>query len=148
MIDADRADTDGPDTEETLLRERVAENPRPAMLWLVGAAVLVALEFGRIMGGAIQIGSAVSFVLGGLAEIPGWIGGNVADATMPIVGFIVSDAVTLAILFAAAVLVSKYVLPWSLATLNSSAEVEYYLTTLVDARTGDVTTQPVGYISS
>jgi mRNA-degrading endonuclease toxin of MazEF toxin-antitoxin module len=42
----------------------------------------------------------------------------------------------------------SYVLPWSLATLNSSAEVELYLTSLVDDRTEDVATQLIRYISS
>lgn len=115
MIGTDTADTNDPDGEETLLRERIADNPRPALLWLAGAALLVALEFGRIMGGVIQLGSMVSFVLGGLAGIPGWIGGNVGSATAPIVGYVVSDALSLALLFGASVLLTKHVIPWSVA---------------------------------
>ncbi|WP_435181238.1 type II toxin-antitoxin system PemK/MazF family toxin [Halorussus sp. AFM4] len=42
----------------------------------------------------------------------------------------------------------SYVLPWSLATLNSAADVEHYLTSLVDERTEDVTNQLIDYISS
>jgi mRNA-degrading endonuclease toxin of MazEF toxin-antitoxin module len=42
----------------------------------------------------------------------------------------------------------SHVLPWSLATLNSAADVEHYLTTLVDERTEDVATQSIDYISS
>lgn len=42
----------------------------------------------------------------------------------------------------------SHVLPWSLATLNSAAEVELRLTSLVDERIADVATQTVGYISS
>jgi hypothetical protein len=42
----------------------------------------------------------------------------------------------------------SYVLPWSLATLNSAADVEHYLTSLVDTRTDDVARQLVDYISS
>jgi mRNA-degrading endonuclease toxin of MazEF toxin-antitoxin module len=42
----------------------------------------------------------------------------------------------------------SYVLPWSLATLNSAADVEHYLPSLVDTRTDDVARQLVDYISS
>lgn len=42
----------------------------------------------------------------------------------------------------------SHVLPWSLVTLNSAVDVEHYLTTLVDDRTNDVTSQLISYISS
>ena len=42
----------------------------------------------------------------------------------------------------------SHVLPWSLATLNSATDVEHYLTSLVDDRTEDVTSQLIDYISS
>ena len=42
----------------------------------------------------------------------------------------------------------SHVLPWSLVTLNSAADVEHYLTSLVDERTGDVASQLIDYISS
>jgi mRNA-degrading endonuclease toxin of MazEF toxin-antitoxin module len=42
----------------------------------------------------------------------------------------------------------SYVLPWSLATLNSAADVDHYLTSLVDDRTEDVASQVIDYISS
>ncbi|NLV02891.1 PemK-like protein [Haloferax volcanii] len=41
----------------------------------------------------------------------------------------------------------SHVLPWSLATLNNAADVEYYLTSLVDGRTEDVVGQLIGYIT-
>lgn len=41
----------------------------------------------------------------------------------------------------------SHVLPWSLATLNSAADVDHYLTSLVDDRTDDVASQSIGYIS-
>jgi mRNA-degrading endonuclease toxin of MazEF toxin-antitoxin module len=40
------------------------------------------------------------------------------------------------------------VLPWSLVTLNSPADVEYYLASLVDERLQDVATELIGYIST
>ncbi|KZN25185.1 peptide ABC transporter permease [Haladaptatus sp. R4] len=36
--------------EEKSLRERIADNPRPAALWLAGFLVLLALEFGALWG--------------------------------------------------------------------------------------------------
>jgi mRNA-degrading endonuclease toxin of MazEF toxin-antitoxin module len=42
----------------------------------------------------------------------------------------------------------SHVLPWSLATLNSAADVDHYLTSLVDERTKDVASQSIDYISS
>ncbi|MFC7131395.1 type II toxin-antitoxin system PemK/MazF family toxin [Haloferax chudinovii] len=41
----------------------------------------------------------------------------------------------------------SFVLPWSLATLNNAADVEYYLTSLVDDRAEDVVGQLIGYIT-
>ena len=42
----------------------------------------------------------------------------------------------------------SHVLPWSLATLNSAADVDRFLTSLVDDRTEDVVNQVIDYISS
>ncbi|MGZ0748580.1 type II toxin-antitoxin system PemK/MazF family toxin [Haloparvum sp. AD34] len=42
----------------------------------------------------------------------------------------------------------SHVLPWSIATLTRSADVDHYLTSLVDERTEDVANQSIGYISS
>lgn len=42
----------------------------------------------------------------------------------------------------------SHVLPWSLATLTSAADVDHYLTSLVDDRTEDVANQVIDYISS
>jgi mRNA-degrading endonuclease toxin of MazEF toxin-antitoxin module len=42
----------------------------------------------------------------------------------------------------------SHVLPWSLATLNSAADVEHYLTTLVDERIEDVASQVISYIAA
>ena len=42
----------------------------------------------------------------------------------------------------------SHVPPWSLATLNSAADVDHYLTSLVDDRTEAVESQVIEYISS
>ena len=41
----------------------------------------------------------------------------------------------------------SHVFPWSLATLNSAADVEFHMTSLVDERIEDVAAQTIGYIS-
>lgn len=41
----------------------------------------------------------------------------------------------------------SHVLPWSLVTLTSAADVEYRLTALVDDRTADVATETIDYLS-
>jgi len=42
----------------------------------------------------------------------------------------------------------SHVLPWSLATLNSAADVEHYLTSLVDERTEDIASRIIDYLTS
>ena len=42
----------------------------------------------------------------------------------------------------------SHVLPWSLATLNSTADVEHYLTSLVDERTEDIARRVIDYLTS
>lgn len=44
-----------PTDEEVPLRDRIAANPRPALQWLAGAAVLLAIEFGAFVGVIIQL---------------------------------------------------------------------------------------------
>ena len=47
--------SDTPTDEEVPLRDRIAANPRPALRWLAGAAVLLAVEFGAFVGVIIQL---------------------------------------------------------------------------------------------
>ncbi|WP_254862399.1 ABC transporter permease [Halovivax gelatinilyticus] len=117
--------------EETLFRERVADNPRPALLWLAGLAVFVLLEFSTFMGGIKRLGHMLSFVVSGVATIPGWIGGNVGsgianafsvlglgstgDALGEIAGHLASDLISLAILFVASIFLTGILLPWRVA---------------------------------
>jgi peptide/nickel transport system permease protein len=44
-----------PTDEEVPLRDRIAANPRPALRWLAGAAVLFVLELGAFVGVVIQL---------------------------------------------------------------------------------------------
>ncbi|EMA44368.1 binding-protein-dependent transporters inner membrane component [Halococcus morrhuae DSM 1307] len=45
--------------EEVPLRDRIAANPRPALQWLAGAIVLLAVEFGAFIGVIIQLALTV-----------------------------------------------------------------------------------------
>ncbi|AGB32799.1 binding-protein-dependent transporters inner membrane component [Natrinema pellirubrum DSM 15624] len=98
--------------ESRPLRKRVADNPDPARFWLLGTAVLVALEFGRFMGWAYQLVGAVKYVIGLVGLLPSWIGDSVGEATVPIVSYFVSDAITLLLLFGLSVLVTRFT-SWS-----------------------------------
>lgn len=53
----------------TTLSERVRDNPGPAALWLLGVAVLVGLELGRIASGTVEIGDGV---IGAIETVAGW----------------------------------------------------------------------------
>ncbi len=112
MTDKERDRTDGGGTAEThrsgSFLERIAEDPRPALLWLVGLGVLVALESGRIARGLVHLGEASRSVLGGIALAPTWVAGNVIGA----VGFY---AALLAYVFTALLLLSIVagVLKWA-----------------------------------
>lgn len=64
--------------DERLFRELLEENPRPALIWLSGVAVLILLEIGRVFAGLSQLLDIGIFVLGGVAGVPGYVDGNVA----------------------------------------------------------------------
>ena len=61
--------SDTPLDEEKPLRERIAANPRPALKWLLGAVVLLALELGAVVGVVIKLLLTVAR-LGPLAPNP------------------------------------------------------------------------------
>jgi peptide/nickel transport system permease protein len=85
------------------LRDRVRDNPRPAAIWLAGVALLVALEFGRIVAGIMVFGEAIVFVIEGFAGLPPYIGGNVGGLASGSVGAVLGGlghhATLLAMLF-------------------------------------------------
>ncbi|WP_123624375.1 ABC transporter permease [Halorubrum sp. CSM-61] len=97
--------TDGleePD-DDKLFRDRVRENPRPAMAWLAGLAFLLLLEIGRVFAGVGQAFGIVGFTVELLASVPTSVGDNVAGTLGSAAGF-VATAVT-AVLMAFAVTV-------------------------------------------
>lgn len=64
------------ETEDRQFRELLARNPRPALLWLAGLLVLVALEIGRFFAGIGQVLGIVGFLFDMLSSLPGYVGGN------------------------------------------------------------------------
>lgn len=66
--------------EDRPFRELLARNPRPALLWLAGLLVLLALEAGRVFAGFGRIFGIVGFLFGMLSAIPGYVGGNFESA--------------------------------------------------------------------
>lgn len=97
-----------------LLRERIADNPRPAMLWASVAVFLVMLEFARLLSGIQGVVTIAQYLFGVTAMIPDWIGGNFASVFGSFVGYLVTDVVTFAFLFGFATILSL-VLPLSIA---------------------------------
>ncbi|KKF39132.1 peptide ABC transporter permease [Halorubrum saccharovorum] len=89
--------------DDTLFRDRIRENPRPALVWLAGLAFLLLLEIGRVFAGVGQVFGIVGFTVEILASIPTSVGGNVAGTLGSAAGF-VATALT-AILMALAVTV-------------------------------------------
>ena len=55
-------------TEEVPLRQRISENPRPLLVWALAGAVLLAVEFGAVVGVFVDV---LSLVVGLLPGNPG-----------------------------------------------------------------------------
>ncbi len=58
----------GPQTSETL-RERIANNPGPALRWASVAAVLVVVQFGSLLGGLVAVVDATVVAVTGLVDV-------------------------------------------------------------------------------
>ncbi|AGB15708.1 ABC-type dipeptide/oligopeptide/nickel transport system, permease component [Halovivax ruber XH-70] len=98
--------------EDTTLRERIRQNPRPATIWFAGLALLILLEFPKVIAGISAIGGVFAFVLDIALMVPDWIGGNVGGGA---ISFVVHDLVAIGLLFVASIFVSGYILPWHVA---------------------------------
>lgn len=110
--------SDSEDGPVRSFRERVRENPTPALVWLLGAFVLVALEFGRIMDGVLKLSTALKFLFDGLASTPASIQGNVegffgSGTAGLIAGSLAHDVTGLLMLFILAIFLQDY-LPFRL----------------------------------
>ncbi|EMA63547.1 ABC transporter permease [Halorubrum kocurii] len=92
--------------DEKLFRDRIRENPRPAMVWLAGLAFLLLLEIGRVFAGIGQAFGIVGFVVEILAGIPVSVGDNVAGTLGGAAGFVATAVTAVLMAFALTVPVS------------------------------------------
>jgi peptide/nickel transport system permease protein len=97
-------------TDESSLRDRIAANPRPALLWLAGAVLLIAAELGRYISGLVRLGDVALFVVGGLATVPSAVASNVGD-TLGIVAGSIAYWASIVLLLAVAATLLKPLLP-------------------------------------
>ncbi|OIB56257.1 ABC transporter permease [Natrialba sp. SSL1] len=100
--------------DDKTLRERIADNPQPALAWLAGVLVLVALELGRLASGLVQVGETTRFALGGIASVPGSVEESVASSLGEIAGLVAFGLTVLVLLGIAAILVKWLLIPWTL----------------------------------
>ncbi|MES3160918.1 MAG: ABC transporter permease [Halorubrum sp.] len=94
---------------DKLSRELLKENPRPALIWLGGLALLALLEIGRVFHGIAQTIDILAYLLGGLADVPGYVGGNVGGTLGPTAGTIAAGLTGLVMLIAVAIPFGGYV---------------------------------------
>lgn len=110
--DSAMSDTDGSSggsiEDERTLRERVMTNPRPALIWFAGFALIVGIEFGRFLSGLLTIGGAAKFVFDGMASLPPWVGDNVEGTLGFVAGSFAQDITALLMLFIVAVVLRGY----------------------------------------
>ncbi|WP_114576851.1 ABC transporter permease [Saliphagus sp. LR7] len=100
--------------DDRTLRERIEANPRPALVWLAGVAVLLALELGRVARAIVYIGSLARGFLGGAAGVPGTVADNVAGSLGGAAGTVGAAITALLLLAVAAVLIKWLFVPVSL----------------------------------
>ena len=97
------------DETDKLFRDLIRENPRPALIWLGGAAIFVLLEIGRVFHGVSQFLDIVAFFGSGLAGVPGYVSGNVARTLGPLVGSVAGALTALAMLAMVAIPLGEFV---------------------------------------
>ncbi|ELZ00126.1 ABC transporter permease [Natrialba asiatica] len=100
--------------DDTTLRDRIAANPRPALLWLVGVLVLVALELGRIADGVLRLGGAVGIMVEMIVTIPSSVRGAVASSFGTGAGIAAFVIMAFILLGTVAIIVKWLFIPWSL----------------------------------
>ncbi|AFZ72656.1 ABC transporter permease [Natronobacterium gregoryi] len=100
--------------DDKTLRDRIAENPKPAALWLAGLAVLLVLELGSIAAAVLRVGEVTRLTIGGIASGPSWMAGVVADSLGPISATLAFAVTAVVLLSMAGVLVKWLFVPFSI----------------------------------
>ncbi|WP_254766328.1 ABC transporter permease [Salinilacihabitans rarus] len=100
--------------DERTLRERIAENPKPALLWLLGALVLVALEFGRAAAGFLRVAGATRYGIETTATLPSQVQASLAESAGSVVGWVGFLVTALLLLALVAIVVKWLFVPISL----------------------------------
>ena len=90
-------------------RALLRENPRPAMIWVGGVIVLALLEIGRLFHGIGQTVDILAFLLGGIADVPGYVGGTVGETLGSTAGSIAAGITAAVLLLVIAVVFAGYV---------------------------------------
>ena len=101
-------------TDESSLRDRIAANPRPALLWLAGAVLLIAAELGRYVSGLVRLGDTLLFVFGGVGTVPSWVASNVGGTLGVVAGSVAYWVTVVLMLLLAALVVKPLFVPVSL----------------------------------
>ena len=115
--DTTTAGTDRALDPDRSLRDRVAEKPRPAALWLGGLALLLVVELGRIAGATVRIGELTRWALDRIARLPGQVEMNVAASAGMVGGMVGFTVTALVLLLIAAAVVKSVLVPVSLVSL-------------------------------
>jgi len=100
--------------EDEPLLDRIARNPQPALLWLAGVALLVAVELGALVRMLIVLGDQVNPLINGTEATANWLIGTASTSLGPILGLVVAEVILLATLVVVAAAVKALFIPFSL----------------------------------
>lgn len=119
MSNADIGDEDVP------LRDRVARDPRPAMLWVAGILALLVVELGAFVDMLLLLGGQINPLIDGSATAANWVLSSTTGNLGPILGLLVGELILLVCLVVIAVFVKAVFVPISLVkTLGLEEAVE------------------------
>ncbi|PSQ46628.1 ABC transporter permease, partial [Halobacteriales archaeon SW_7_65_23] len=100
------------ETDDRTFRERVADNPRPAVIWLAGLTLLVLAELGRFAAGLLNLGAVSELGIAAVVGTARLVGDNVGSTLGSAAGT-VAFAVGLVLVLAALAGPIRSLLPFS-----------------------------------
>ncbi len=92
--------------EDVPLRERIARNPRPALLWSAGAAFLLVLELGAVANTLVGLGGTLG---NGVGSLTGLLFGSTTGNLGTVAGGLVGLLLLVAVLFVVGVVITAFV---------------------------------------